>query len=312
MHVEMMHGKYSDLIKAEALRLGFDHCGISKATFLRDHVSHLKTWLDKGLHGEMDYMSRYFEKRLDPERLVSGTKSIISVIVSYHSGQRQADDTAPILSKYAYGKDYHHVIRKKLKKLLAYIHNEIHPVKGRVFVDSAPVLDRAWAEKAGLGWIGKNSNLISSQFGSFVFIASVFIDLELEYDSPVRDMCGSCTKCIAACPTQAIIRPKVIDSNRCISYLTIEYKGQLPESLKEKFHNRIFGCDICQDVCPWNRQAPLHHIEDFNPEKELMEMKREDWISLDEEKFNRLFESSAVKRARFDGLKRNIRFVTDV
>jgi len=304
-----MHRKYSDLIKAEARRLGFDHCGISKASYLAAHATHLKIWLKKGLQGEMDYMARHPEKRLDPRKLVSGTRSVISVIMSYNTDHKQTDHTAPVISKYAYGKDYHKVIRKRLKKLLAYIQNEIQPANGRVFVDSAPVLDRAWAEKAGLGWIGKNANLISTKFGSFVFIGSVFIDLELAYDSPTSDMCGGCTKCIAACPTQAIIRPKVIDSKRCISYFTIEYKGQLPESLRERFHNRIFGCDICQDVCPWNRKAPLNHIDEFVPEKELLEMKRKDWINMDEDKFDRLFQGSAVKRVRFEGLKRNIRFV---
>ena len=309
--MKMMHGKYPGLIKAEARRLGFDHCGISRAENLTDHASHLKTWLEKGLHGDMAYMARHFEKRLDPEKLVSGTKSVISVIAGYNTNLKQLDSSAPVISKYAFGRDYHKVIRKKLKRLLVYIQNEICPVSGRIFVDSAPVLDRAWAVKAGLGWIGKNSNLISQKFGSFVFIGSVFIDLELEYDSPVSDMCGGCTKCITACPTQAIIGPKVIDSRRCISYLTIEYKGQLPEGLREKFRNRIFGCDICQDVCPWNRKAPLHQMKDFMPAKELLEMKRDEWITLDEEKYNQLFAGSAVKRARFDGLKRNICFVTE-
>ena len=307
--MEVMHGKYSDLIKAEARRLGFDDCGISKASYLAVYAPHLKIWLEKGLQGEMDYMARHPDKRLDPRKLVSGTRSVISVIMSYNTDRKQADHSAPVLSKYAYGKDYHKVIRKRLKRLLAYIQNEIQPVNGRVFVDSAPVLDRAWAEKAGLGWIGKNSNLISTKFGSFVFIGSVFIDLELDYDSPVSDMCGACTKCITACPTKAIIRPKVIDSKRCISYFTIEYKGQLPEGLREKFQNRIFGCDICQDVCPWNRKAPLHHIDEFIPGKELLEMRRADWINMDEEQFDRLFKGSAVKRAGFEGLKRNIRFV---
>ncbi len=306
----MMHGKYSNLIKAEAHRLGFDQCGISRATYLADHEPRLKIWLEKGLHGEMAYMTRHCEKRLDPTTLVGGTRSVISVIMSYHTEQSQTDLTAPVISKYAYGRDYHKVIRKKLKHLLAYIQNNIQPASGRIFVDSAPVLDRAWAEKAGLGWIGKNSNLISSESGSFVFIGSIFTDLELEYDSPVRDMCGSCTKCIDACPTKAIIRPKVVDSRRCISYLTIEYKGQLPENLREKFHNRVFGCDICQDVCPWNKKAPLHRHDELMPAKEMLEMKRKEWLSLDEERFNRIFKGSAVKRAGFEGLKRNIRFVS--
>ncbi len=307
----MVLGKYSDLIKAEAYRLGFDNCGISRAEYLTEYEPHLKKWLEKGLHGEMDYMAGNLQKRLDPEKLVKGTKSVISVILSYNTNQKQAGRLVPFISKYAFGRDYHKVVRKKLKALLAYISRKIHPVSGRVFVDSAPVLDRVWAERAGLGWIGKNSNLISPVYGSFVFIGSVFTDLELEYDKPVREMCGDCTRCIDACPTQAIIRPKIIDSRRCISYLTIEYKGQLPESIREKFHNRIFGCDICQDVCPWNRKAPLHKTEDFMPSKELLEMKRSDWINLDEKKYNQLFEGSAVKRAGFNELKRNIRFVSN-
>lgn len=305
-----MHRKYSDLIKAEAYRLGFEDCGIAPAAYLEEHASFLKTWLEKGMHGDMDYMLKHFEKRTDPSKLVEGTKSVISVILSYNTTDRQADKSAPVLSKYAYGKDYHKVIRKKLKKLLKYIHINIHPVNGRVFTDSAPVLDRAWAAKAGLGWIGKNSNLISPKYGSFVFIGSVFVDLELEYDFPLKDMCGGCVKCINACPTQAIIKPGVVDGSRCISYYTIEYKGRLPDSLKEQFQNRMFGCDICQDVCPWNRQVPLHKTPEFEPVREIMKMSRDEWIHLDEEKYDSLFAGSAVKRAGFKGLKRNIKFVT--
>lgn len=305
-----MHRKHSELIKAEAHRLGFQDCGIAPAAYLEDHASFLKTWLEKGMHGEMDYMSKHFEKRTDPTRLVEGTKSIISVILSYNTTDRQADITAPVISKYAYGKDYHKVIRKKLKKLLKYIQINIHPVHGRVFTDSAPVLDRAWAAKAGLGWIGKNSNLISPKYGSFVFIGSVFIDLELSYDFPLKDMCGGCVKCISACPTQAIIKPRVVDGSRCISYFTIEYKGRLPGELKEQFQNRIFGCDICQDVCPWNRKVPLHKTHEFESDPEIMNMSFDEWIHLDEKRYNRLFEGSPLKRAGYKGLKRNITFIT--
>ncbi len=304
-----MLGKYSDLIKSEAIRIGFDACGISRAERLDEQAWYLKNWLDKGLHGEMEYMANHFEKRIDPNQLLPGTKSVISVLLNYHSGLKQKDPSAPVISSYAYGKDYHKVMRKKLKRLFQYIHQTVPNVTGRIFVDSAPVLERVWAAKAGLGWIGKNSLLISPKFGSFVFIGTVFVDVELAYDNPINEMCGGCTKCLTNCPTKAIIRPKVVDARKCISYFTIEYKGVLPENIRNAFHNRIFGCDICQDVCPWNRKIPEHKTNEFNLKKELFEMKRDDWNILDEENYNSLFEGSAVKRAKYSGLKRNISFV---
>ncbi|MBN2613786.1 MAG: tRNA epoxyqueuosine(34) reductase QueG [Bacteroidales bacterium] len=305
-----MQGKnYSEQIKSEAIRLGFNACGIARAEPLKTDETNLKTWLDKKMHAGMAYMSGYFEKRIDPVQLVPGTKSIISVLLSYHTGVRQEDGNAPIISTYAYGKDYHRVMKKKLRLLLQYIQNIIEGADGRVFVDSAPVLERAWAARAGLGWIGKNSMLISPKWGSFVFIGSVFINIELEYDEPIKEMCGGCAKCLENCPTGAIIRPKVIDAHKCISYLTIENKGPIPEIFRHKMHNRVFGCDICQDVCPWNRKAPFHNITDFVPRKELLEMKGADWANITEENFNRLFEGSAVKRAKYQGFKRNIEFL---
>ena len=297
------------MIKSEAYRLGFDACGMSKAESLKLEASHLKTWLKKRLHGEMGYMSNYFEKRIDPIKLIPGTKSVISLLLNYHTSEKQEDSSAPIISAYAYGRDYHKVIRKKLKQLFQVIKENIPNVNGRVFVDSAPVLERAWAARAGLGWIGKNSMLISPKFGSFVFIGTILTDLELEYDSPMNEMCGGCTKCLTGCPTRAIIRPKIVDGRKCISYYTIEYKGVLPEKYRNNFHNRVFGCDICQDVCPWNRKIPEHKIKEFEPKKELMKMTKEDWTKLDEERYNRLFEGSAMKRVKYLGLKRNIDFV---
>ena len=307
----IMPGKYSSLIKAEAINLGFDACGISCAEILAEQSAHLKKWLEKGFQGEMSYMKNYFDKRTDPQKLVPGTKSIISVILNYNTALKQIDPDAPVISKYAYGKDYHKVMRKKLKQLLKFINKRIENVNARIFVDSAPVLDRAWAAKAGLGWIGKNSMLISPKFGSFVFVGSVFVDIELEYDTTINEMCGGCTKCLTSCPTTAIVRPKVVDGSKCISYFTIEFKGDLPKIYKEKFQNRIFGCDICQDVCPWNKRVLQHRIEEFEPKNELLDMTCSDWIHLDEEKYNNLFEGSALKRAKFSGLRRNLDFVID-
>ncbi|NJK87855.1 MAG: tRNA epoxyqueuosine(34) reductase QueG [Bacteroidales bacterium] len=296
------------MVKAEALRLGFDDCGISEATYLEEDAVHLKTWLEKGYQGEMRYMDDHFEKRTDPRKLVDGAKSVISVIQNYYTQAKQEDPAAPIISKYAYGKDYHKVLKRKLKKLTEFIQKEIAPVNGRAFVDSAPVLDRAWAARAGLGWVGKNSNLISPRLGSFFFIGSLITDIEFEYDTPINDMCGGCTKCLSACPTKAIVRPKVVDGSKCISYYTIEYKGELPESLRERFLNRAFGCDICQDVCPWNRKAPENTVPEFKPVPGLLSMTKKDWTELNEEKYEEMFAGSAVKRTKYSGLKRNIDF----
>ncbi|MFO7656789.1 MAG: tRNA epoxyqueuosine(34) reductase QueG [Bacteroidales bacterium] len=305
----MQGEKYTKQIKSEALRLGFNACGIAFAEPLKTDEIHLKSWLDKKLHAGMGYMSNYFDKRIDPAQLVPGTKSIITVLLSYNTGTIQASPLAPVISVYAFGKDYHHVMKKKLRLLLQYIQNIIQGTNGRVFVDSAPVLERALAARAGLGWIGKNSMLISPKWGSFVFIGSVFLNVELEYDTPIKEMCGSCSQCLDNCPTRAIIRPKVIDARKCISYLTIENKEPIPEIFTQKMQNRVFGCDICQDVCPWNRKAPFHNVPEFIPENELLEMKKEDWQNLTEEKYNHLFERSAVKRTKYSGLKRNIEFL---
>lgn len=301
--------KNAEIVKTEAIRLGFDDCGISQATYLEEDARHLRTWLEKGYHGEMQYMVNHFEKRTDPRKLIEGTKSVISVIQNYNTSQVQADISAPVISKYAYGKDYHKVLKKRLNKLIDFIQNNIAPTNGRAFVDSAPVLDRAWAAKAGLGWIGKNANLISPKFGSFVFIGSIITDIEFDYDTPINEMCGGCTKCLTACPTSAIVRPKTVDGSKCISYHTIEYKGDLQEDIKEKFLNRVFGCDICQDVCPWNRKAPEHKVNGFTPEPDLLSMTRKEWQQLNEEKYEVLFSGSAVKRAKYKGLRRNIDFL---
>lgn len=254
-------------------------------------------------------MENYFDKRLDPRLLVDGAKSVISVLLNYYPEDVQKDPNAPKISKYAYGADYHFVIKDKLKDLLAFIHEEIGEVNGRAFVDSAPVLDKAWAVRSGLGWMGKHSNVLTKQTGSFYFIAELITDLELVYDLPVTDHCGSCTACMDACPTQAIVEPYVVDGSKCISYFTIELKGEIPNTYKGKFDDWMFGCDVCQDVCPWNRFSKPHREPLFNPHPDLLEMNREDWQEITKEVFNKLFKKSAVKRTRFQGLKRNIRFL---
>ena len=297
------------MIQAEAKRLGFAYCGFSKADFLEDEAPRLEQWLQEKKHGEMHFMEEHFDKRLDPRLLVDGAKTVISLMLNYYTDQEQ-EPTAPKISKYAYGKDYHRVIGKKLKNLLAFIQNEIGEVHGRTFVDIAPVMDKAWAAKSGLGWIGKNSNLINKDSGSFYFLAELIIDLEIEPDSPTADHCGSCTKCIDACPTQAIIQPYVVDGSKCISYFTIELKDAIPTSMKGQFDDWMFGCDICQDVCPWNRFSVLHQEKGFVPKKGILEMSREDWDALTEDTFKQVFSgSSPLKRAQFSGLKRNIDFL---
>ena len=301
--------KHTDLIKTEATRLGFLSCGISKAEFLEKEAPRLEKWLNQNMHGEMQYMENHFDKRLDPTKLVQGSKSVISLLLNYYPFQEQKDKTAPKISKYAYGKDYHFVIKDKLKALLNFIQEEIGEVQGRAFVDSAPVLDKAWATRSGLGWIGKNSNLLTQQIGSFYFIAELIVDLELEYDMPTKDHCGSCTACIDACPTQAIVEPYVVDGSRCISYFTIELKDNIPLEFKGKFDNWMFGCDICQDVCPWNRFSKPHREPLFNPHPELLEMSRKEWEEITDDIFKKVFKNSAVKRTKFSGLKRNINFL---
>lgn len=301
----------SQKIKSKVKELGFLDCGILPATELTEEKEHYQNWLGAGMHGEMGYMERNREKRLDPRLLYKNAKTILVVLLNYFPGETQKDPQAPIVSKYAYGTDYHFVIKDKLKKLLQFIQEEITPCNGRPFVDSAPVLERAWARRAGLGWIGKNSNLLSVEHGSFFFIGELILDAELPYDQPkiVSDHCGNCTRCIDACPTNAIVDNRVIDSRKCISYQTIELRGDLDENLKGRFENRIFGCDICQDVCPWNLKAEPHNEPDLKPEPKLLELTRDEWHTMDKPLFNQLFKKSAVKRTRFKGLKRNLEFI---
>jgi epoxyqueuosine reductase len=301
---------YSQLIKSEAQKLGFLFCGISKAEFLEEEAPRLESWLKKNMHGEMQYMENHFDKRLDPRLLVDGAKSVISLGINYYTDNRQTDADAPKISKYAYGIDYHTVIKDKLRQLLQIINEQIGEVGGRVFVDSAPVLDKVWAKKSGLGWIGKNSNLLNKKAGSFFFLAELIIDLELEYDiAPTADHCGTCTNCIDACPTDAIVGPYVVDGSRCISYLTIELKNEIPQEFKGKMDNWMFGCDVCQDVCPWNRFSVLNTEPAFTPHPDLLHLKAADWQDITQDVFQKVFKNSAVKRAKFSGLKRNIDFL---
>ena len=299
----------TQLIKEEAHRLGFSFVGFSKADFLEEEAPRLEKWLKDKQHGEMSYMENNFDKRLDPRLLVEGSKSVISLLYNYYSDQTQSDPTAPKISTYAYGEDYHFVIKHKLKSLVYFIQDKIGEVDTRVFTDSAPVLDRAWAKKAGLGWIGKNANLINKSQGSYFFIAEIILDLDLSYDSPTQDYCGSCTKCIDACPTGAIIQPYVVDGSKCISYFTIELKEAIPQEVKGKMDNWMFGCDICQQVCPWNSFSLQHNEPAFNPHPDLLSMTKGDWEDLQEDTFKELFRKSAVKRTKFAGLKRNITFL---
>ncbi|WP_256012557.1 tRNA epoxyqueuosine(34) reductase QueG [Desertivirga xinjiangensis] len=302
--------RYSQLIKEEASKLGFVFCGISKAEFLEDEAPRLEDWLNKGYHGKMTYMENHFDKRLDPRKLVDNARSVISLGLNYFTEPQQSDPEAPKISRYAYGNDYHFVIKNKLKLLLASITDQIGEVSGRAFVDSAPVLDKAWAKRSGNGWIGKNANLLNKNAGSFFFLAELIIDLELEYDTPsTKDHCGTCTRCIDACPTDAIVAPYIVDGSRCISYLTIELKDEIPAEFSQKMDNWMFGCDVCQDVCPWNRFSTLHNEAAFNPHPSLPDMKKSDWEDLTEEVFQRVFKNSAVKRTKFSGLKRNIDFL---
>jgi len=302
--------KHAKLIKEQALALGFLSCGISKAGFLEEEAPRLEQWLRQNHHGQMGYMEQHFDKRLNPAKLVPGAKSVVSLLLNYHTDQTQADPSAPKISSYAYGTDYHFVIKEKLKKLMEYIHRDIGEVAGRVFVDSAPVMDKAWAAKSGLGWIGKNTNLISKKVGSFFFIAELILDLELAYDTPTTDHCGSCTACIDACPTEALIQPYQIDGSKCISYLTIELKEAIPEDFKGKMDNWAFGCDVCQTVCPWNRFATPHKEPQFDPHPDLLQMSKGDWEEMTEEVFTTVFKNSAVQRTKFEGLKRNINFLS--
>ena len=301
--------QHSQRIKDHAKRLGFLSCGISNAGFLEDEARRLEQWLRKGHHGSMTYMERNFDKRLDPTKLVPGAKSVVSLLYNYYPSAKQSDKEAPKISKYAYGKDYHFVVKEKLKELMHIIEEEIGEVSGRAFVDSAPVLEKAWAAKAGLGWIGKHTNLISKQAGSFYFIAELIIDLPLEADTPVTDHCGSCTACIDSCPTDAIIAPYQVDGSKCISHFTIELKEAIPQEVKGQFENWAFGCDVCQDVCPWNRFSTPHQEPQFEPSPELLNLTKNDWHEITEAVFDRLFAESAVQRTQFSGLKRNLDFL---
>jgi epoxyqueuosine reductase len=295
-------------IKAEAKRLGFLSCGISKAGFLEEEAPRLEAYLKKSFNGQMHYLENNFDKRLDPTLLVDGAKSVISLLLNYYPENQQIEDTYKI-SKYAYGQDYHFVIKEKLKELLHSIQSEIGEVSGRAFVDSAPVLDKAWAAKSGLGWMGKSTNLITQKAGSFYFIAELIIDLKLEYDHAVTDHCGTCTACIDACPTEAIVAPYVVDGSKCISYFTIELKEALPLEMKSKMDDWIFGCDVCQDVCPWNRFSKAHSEPLFNPNPELLSFSKKDWQDITAETFTEVFKNSAVKRTKLQGLERNIKFI---
>lgn len=308
--IDMLSGKeqYTAFIKEEAKRLGFMSCGISRAGFLEEEAPRLEKWLNEQRHGQMQYMENHFDKRLNPTLLVDGAKSVISLLLNYYPEEKQVSDTYKI-SKYAYGQDYHSVIKEKLKELLHSINENIGEVGGRAFVDSAPVLDKAWAAKSGLGWIGKNANLLSKKTGSFFFIAELIVDIELDYDHATTDHCGSCTACLDACPTEAIIAPYVVDGSKCISYFTIELKENIPHDMKSSFNDWAFGCDVCQDVCPWNRFSKPHREPLFSPHPDLLTLTKKDWEEITEDTFRKVFKNSAVKRTKYSGLKRNIAFL---
>jgi len=309
----MNPSKNAAIIKKIAARIGFDKCGISKAGFLDEEAPRLERWLKNGSQGEMAYMEGNFDKRLDPTKLVPGAKSVISLLLNYFPDKIQKDKKAPKISKYAYGKDYHFVIKERLFEMLEMIREEIGAVDGRVFVDSAPVLDKAWAAKSGSGWVGKHSNLINKNMGSFFFIAEIICDLELEPDGPVQDHCGTCTKCIDACPTEAITEAYIVDGSKCISYFTIELKNEMiPKELKGKLEDWAFGCDICQDVCPWNRFASPLTESGLKANNDLLEHNASEWNEMTEEVFNRLFEKSPVQRTGYSGLKRNLAFLKEI
>jgi epoxyqueuosine reductase len=308
--MRIAHSEYARFIKENAKCLGFDYCGIAKAERLEEDEKRLETWLNKGYHGKMNYMENYFDLRTDPTKLVPGAKSVITLLINYFPTEQQNTDV-PQVSKYAYGQDYHEVIKAKLKSLLRLIKDNIGDVNGRGFTDSAPVLERSWAVKSGLGWVGKNGNLITKNQGSFFFIATLITDLDLPADNPfVKDYCGTCTKCIDNCPTDAILPDKTIEGSKCISYFTIELKDLLiPDEMKGKFDNKLFGCDICQDVCPWNRFSHPTNETAFTPVRELLEFSKNDWEEITEESFKIIFSKSPLKRAKYEGIKRNLKFL---
>ncbi len=298
--------EYTRWIKEEAKRLGFDYCGVSKAEFLEEEAPRLENWLKQNMQGEMHYMENHFDKRLDPRLLVEGAHSVVSLLLNYYPEQQQANNDAPRISKYAYGTDYHFVIKEKCREFIFNLREKIGEVNGRCFVDSAPVMDKTWAKKSGLGWIGKNANLITKSSGSFFFVAELILDVELEYDGELKDYCGTCTRCIDACPTEAIVQPYVVDGSKCISYFTIELKNSIPEEYQNKLSNWVFGCDICQDVCPWNRFSRAHKEPLFNNTSGMLEWDKKEWTELTSEVFKKTFKDSPVKRTGYKGLLRNM------
>ena len=301
--------KHTNLIKQKALALGFDFCGISKARKLDEEETNLESWLSKDFHGKMAYMENHFDLRLDPSKLVPGAKSVVSLLYNYFPGETVTHSKFKI-AKYAYGKDYHYVIKDKLRIFFDFLQNEIGEISGRVFVDSAPVMERQWASSSGLGWLGKNTLLINKEQGSYFFLAELILDLELESDGPMKDYCGTCTKCLDACPTEAFVGAGQLDASKCISYLTIELKDAIPEKFKGEYENWVFGCDICQDVCPWNRFSKKHNEPAFNKTKGVELVVDEEWIEFTEEIFGEMFKDSPLKRTKYKGLKRNIEFVS--
>ncbi len=308
---DLLAQQRSQLVKTKAAELGFDFCGISKAQFLETEAPRLENWLNQHQHGQMHYMANHFDKRLDPRKLVEGARSVISVLLNYYPDKKLPESPEDLkISKYAYGTDYHFVLKDKLKTLTAFVTETIGDINARVFVDSAPVMDKVWAAKSGLGWVGKHSNLINREIGSFFFIGEIICDLDLWPDGAIKDYCGTCTRCIDACPTDAIVAPYVVDGSRCISYFTIELKEAIPAEVKGQFENWIFGCDICQDVCPWNRFAKPHQTPAFDLHPDLQQFTNTDWLEITEDIFAEIFRKSAVKRTKLDGLKRNIVFVS--
>lgn len=306
----LLKDKYASIIKTQAKNLGFDFCGIAKAEFLEEEAPRLEAWLNQNYLGQMAYMANHFDKRLDPTKLVEGAKTVVSLVYNYYPDQKLPESREDFkIAKYAYGKDYHFVIKDKLKSFLQHLNDEIGEINGRAFVDSAPVMERQWAQKSGLGWLGKNSLLLNRQMGSFFFLAELVLDIEASPDAPMtKDYCGTCTKCIDACPTDAIVQNGVVDGSKCISYFTIELKEQIPIEMKGKFENWVFGCDICQDVCPWNRFSKPHRENQFNPHPDLEGMNKRDWMEITEETFKKVFAKSAVKRTGYNGFLRNIKF----
>jgi epoxyqueuosine reductase len=301
----------TEIIKSIAKSLGFNFCGISIAEQLQEDARKLESWLNKGMHGKMTYMENHFDMRIDPRKLVPGAKSVVSLLYNYFAEDDILNNTAPKISKYAWGEDYHTVIKDKLFTFFSELKKSIGDVEGRVFVDSAPVMDKVWAKKGGLGWVGKNTNLINKSQGSFFFIAELIIDLDLIPDGPIKDYCGTCTKCLDACPTEAIVAPYVVDGSKCISYFTIELKEEIPVSWKGKFDDWTFGCDVCQQVCPWNRFSKPHQELRFKPSEELEQLEKAEWVEMTEETFKKVFGKSAIKRTGFKGLKRNLAFNKD-